>query len=291
VFGTSIGKRLLAVAGLLPLMVQMTGLPGGGPDPINTVLRFEELVVYKYEGNQPYDVVARLVDGNGDPATGAQVKVIFAALAKWPIELKEMKSGVYIGCDLETVDIPSGELLLRVAAEKKGYSSILESTTDQRGNACGEGEPQIYISKVQASKLNGAKQPLDVFVYLEDETGAPVTEATVMARATDFDQHVDAALTHMGGGKYLACALGNFSTRGGGQISIHLHATAKGYREAASDTVNTVGTICGKAGPPPVTEGGDDGTAPANDDTNVPGHSANDDRTSPTSRGDGRYAK
>ena len=277
-FGTSI---IVVVAALLPLVTPMGAIRGGGPDPSNNTLRFEQFTVFKYEGNQPYDVVTEVVDIDGNPATGADVRIIFAALSKEDIPLKEMKPGVYIGCDVETLDMASGDLRINVAAAKKGYISAVESTNDQRGNACGAGEPQAYITKVEAAKPNGANQPLDVFVYLSDESGRPVKGARVMARATDFILHVDRPLKDLGDGRYLGCSIGKFSTVGPGQISLHVSASAAGYRSTEADTVNSVGRLCSRPSdiPPPLASARD--ANPAGEGTTTP----------TTSTADGRYVR
>lgn len=250
VFGTSIGKRLLILAGLLPLATQFNGGPGAGPDPIDTTLMFGQLAVYKYEGYQPYDVVARVVDGNGDPVSDASVSLVFAQLGKGSIPLKSTGKGFYLGCDLEWVDAPSGALSARVIAAKKGMSSAEAIVSDQPGNACGLGESQIFVSGLEAAKPDGVKQPLDVVVRLKDESGTPVSGATVRARATDFHHYVDVTLTDMGGGKYMACTMGLFDTKGADEISIHVNASAPNYRSGDADGTNKVGFLCAGQGTP-----------------------------------------
>ncbi len=271
-YGKTIGMRFLAVVALLPLLAQVTGSPVTGPDPIDTTLRFDKLAVYKYEGFQPYDVVARVVDGNGQPVDGADVKVVFAATGKTAIPLKSTGKGNYIGCDLEWIDAPSGDLTIRVVAQKRGMLTAEATVKDQPGNGCGAGEPQLYISKIDADKLNGSKKSLDVALRVTDERGLPVKGAEVMIRATDYHNYVDARLADAGDGKYMACSLGSFDTSGAGQIVIHARASALGYREAEADSVNKVGTICSRQAPP-------------SDDTTT------GSTTQATARGDGRFAR
>src|SRR5215203_5372154 len=71
-------------------------------------------------------------------------------------------------------------------------------------------EPQLHISKLEAAKPDGEKQPLDLMVLLTDESGNHLEGAKVMARATDFDTFVDAPLTDLGNGLYASCAFGYF---------------------------------------------------------------------------------
>jgi hypothetical protein len=254
VFGKSIGQKCLSAVVSLPLMFNMTGgisTISTPPDPIDNMLRFEELTVYKYDGFQPYDVVARVVDGNGDPATHANVKLLFIPLSKASIALKELKDGYYIGCDVETLDMPSGKLQVTAAAAKRGFITAQATASDQPGNACGGGESQLFVSTLEAAKPDGEMKSLDMVVHVSDETGSPVQGASVLARITDFNQYVDVLLTDMGGGKYMACSVGAFNSTGVSQLSIHVQASAKGYRQGAADGTNQVGTICSRPVPSP----------------------------------------
>jgi hypothetical protein len=106
------------------------------------------------------------------------------------------------------------------------------------------GVPQLYVSKPEAAKPDGNKQPLDLSIKLTDGNGIPVVGAKVLARATDFETFVDATLTDMGNGSYATCAFGYFKGSGEGAVSIHVRAEKPGYTGGANDGSNTVGRLC-----------------------------------------------
>lgn len=236
------GKGLLAMASLLLAMAQLTAL--GASDSPREQLRIDKLVVYKYQGYQPYDVVAHVVDGSGATVKDAEVSVLYASLNKIPLELKNQGNGYYVGCDLEVVDAPSGTLSVMVQAVRKDLKSDIVTAHDQRGNYCGAGEPQISNLKIVAAKPDGEKQPLDIQVEVFDETGAPVAEALVYARVTDYQHFVDSPLKDMGNGKYGVCEFGTFTSKGAGALGIHVRASAPGLRPNENDATNEVGRLC-----------------------------------------------
>ncbi|MEO8285186.1 MAG: hypothetical protein ABI670_01980 [Chloroflexota bacterium] len=235
-------KRLLAIIALLPVLGQLTALSGS--TPVDRQLRISELAMYKYEGFQPYDVVARVLDGRGSPVDDAYVTITSASAGSVEATLRNSGRGYYVGCDLDWVDAPSGSLTTVVRVSQEGSKPTAASVRDHRGNYCGAGEPQIRPPKVSAAKQDGDKKPLDIQVEVVDETGAPVQGAFVFARATDFVRFVDAPLQDVGHGKYLSCNFGQFNSKGAGAISIHVSVSARGYRPAENDGTNKVGRLC-----------------------------------------------
>lgn len=141
-----------------------------------------------------------------------------------------------------------GVLLLGVSAGVTGAAGA-EASTDanpQPAAECCGCEAQLHVSKPTAAKPDGDKQPLDLFVDLTDEIGKPIEGAKVWARATDFETFVDAPLTGVGNGRYMACSFGYFNGKGEGALAIHIRAEKTGYREGESDGVstNTLGGLC-----------------------------------------------
>ena len=104
--------------------------------------------------------------------------------------------------------------------------------------------PQLHVSEPVAAKPDGKKQPLDLFVDVTDEAGNPVKGAKVLARVTDYETFVDAPLTEVGNGRYMACAFGYFNGKGKGATAIHVRAEAAGYTPGESDGTNDVGKLC-----------------------------------------------
>jgi hypothetical protein len=235
-------KSFMVIIALLPVLGQLTTLSES--TPVDRQLRVSEISMYKYEGYQPYDVVARVLDGRGTPIDDAYVTIVSTAAGRVGAILRNTGRGYYVGCDLDWVNAPSGSLTTVVKVAQEGSKPTSATIHDHRGNYCGAGEPQIRPPRITAAKQDGDKKPLDIQVEVVDETGAPVPGAVVFTRATDFVRYVDAPLEDIGHGKYLSCNFGQFNSKGAGAISIHVRASAKGYRPAENDGTNKVGRIC-----------------------------------------------
>ena len=210
-------------------------------------LAFAYVAAYRYEGAQPVDLVAKVVDVEGMPVEGANIAVQItnsrSAQAR-TVLLKEEGNGAYVACDAAYLEGPSDVDLYEFTATKDRMHPAVATVKGLRGNICGDGVPEIRIASIQAAKLDGAGQPLSVIVDLVDDGGNPVAGASVLVRATDLRKHVDLHLADAGGGRYSDCNVGLFDTSGKGQISLMVYATAKGYREATEWTENSVGYLC-----------------------------------------------
>ena len=210
-------------------------------------LKFAFVSAYRYEGDQPVDVFAKLVDSQGEGVQGATVTVeISTSRSAQPIaiQLSDQGDGSYLACDATYLQGPSDEDLYVFTATKDRMHPAQDKVKGSRGNLCGEGEPQIHIASIAAAKLDGKGQPLSVVVDLVDDGGNPVTGADVLIRATDLRTHVDMHLPGGDGGRYADCDVALFDTEGAGQIGLMVNASAKGYRTATAWAENTVGYLC-----------------------------------------------
>ena len=141
--------------------------------------------------------------------------------------------------------------LAALALVMPARASAHMSEANTTGKLYAGGELQLYVSEPKAAKPDGEKQPLDLSVELIDESGNPIEGAKVLARATDFETHVDAYLTDMGNGLYAACAFGKFNGSGEGAVAIHVRAQKEGYTPGSNDGTNDVGRLCTRGGPKP----------------------------------------
>jgi hypothetical protein len=141
--------------------------------------------------------------------------------------------------------------LAALALALPAWVSAQTSDANTTGKQYEGSDPQLYVSEPKAAKPDGDKQPLDLSIELTDESGNPIEGAKVRARATDFENFVDAYLTDMGDGHYSACAFGYFNGSGEGAVRIHIRADKPGYVGGAGDGSNSVGSLCLLSGPLP----------------------------------------
>jgi hypothetical protein len=210
-------------------------------------LRFETVAAFRYDGDQPVDLYAVLVDDVGAPVEGATVTVQVSTSPSAQVrtlQLDEKGSGIYVACDAVYPDTARGASLFEFTGTLGRMHPAQAKTGSKPGNLCGAGEPQLHIASVRAAKADGKNQPLSVQVDLVDGAGNPVTGASVHVRATDYREHVDLYLPDAGGGRYFACNAGTFDTSGPGLIELMVYATAKGYRSDTAWTQNQVGYLC-----------------------------------------------
>jgi hypothetical protein len=210
-------------------------------------LVFASVSAQRYEGDQPVDLFAELLDIEGAPVEGAAITVEIntsssAQLRK--VQLEEKGRGLYIACDAAYMQGSSGEDVYVFTATKNRMHPAQEKVQSKRGNMCGEGEPQIHIASVQAAKVDGPNKPLSVLVELVDDGGNPVHDAKVRVRATNFEHYRDVNVSETSSGKYSDCNVALFSTDGPGEIVIMVQASADGYRSAYAWGENTVGYLC-----------------------------------------------
>src|SRR6266487_3509534 len=137
----------------LPLALALMGTRSAAADPVpsDRALRFDSVQAYKYEGYQPLDVVARVVDNKGDAVDDADVLVILPD-GSVSFVLKSIGKGYYLGCDIAYVQGPQ---VLAVVAKKKDWITAYINVKSQPGNRCGAGEPQLHVSEPVAAKPDG----------------------------------------------------------------------------------------------------------------------------------------
>jgi hypothetical protein len=233
------GKLLLVCLALLPIALAIGGSRPTQADMVSR-LKIEFAQAYKYSGNQPIDVLVRVVDDTGIAVNDADVATMLNAAGS-NVKLKGMGKGTYIACDIASAD---GTAVLNFVATRKGMLPARATAKTHPGNLCGGGQSTLVVSKPIAEKLDGKNQPIDIYVEVRDEAGKPVDGAKVLARASDGITYVDAPLDSIGGGRYLACNLGRFSGSGAGAVSIHIQAYASNFRPGQNDGKDTVGRIC-----------------------------------------------
>jgi hypothetical protein len=210
-------------------------------------LQFGSVAAYRYEGDQPVDLFAEVLDVEGSPVEGATVTVeIRTSRSAQPrlVHLEDKGSGLYTACDAAYLEGATDTDIYEFTASKDRMHPAFAKVKSDRGNLCGEGEPQIHIASVQAAKLDGAGKPLSVIVDLVDDGGNPVTGANVMIQVTDLRTQIEIGLSEANGGRYADCDVARFDTAGAGQIGVMVYASAPGYRSATAWAENTVGYLC-----------------------------------------------
>src|SRR5512138_288666 len=186
-------------------------------------LKFAFVGAYRYEGAQPVDLLAKVVDDRGMPVEGATVTVQINSSASAQvrtIRLEDEGSGAYVACDAVYLNGPTeNDLYTFTATMGRMQPAVAQVKSDLR-NACGAGQPQIRIASAKAQKLDGKGQPLSVLVQLVDDGGNSVTGARVRVSAAGNFDSADTYLAEIGGGRYLNCNVARFDTSGAGQIGV-----------------------------------------------------------------------
>lgn len=242
-------KKIVAVLALLPILV-LTASHAASAGSIPRHLRIVSLQAFKFQGYQPLDVAVQVADDFDTPVPDAEVRIALPNGSD--IRLESMGKGTYIGCDVAYLDGPAKQVVVSASANKKGWRGDGITTRANVGNLCGAGEPQMFVQDIRVAKFDGKNQPLTIKLRLVDEMGRSVKGAKVLVRATDFNSYVEGPLQDDGDGYYSSCAFGYFDTTGEGAISVHVRADLPGFREAAIDSRNAVGTVCTSAVGTPV---------------------------------------
>jgi len=210
-------------------------------------LKFATVAAYRYGGNQPVDLVAKVVDDQGAAVEGANVTVeINTSKSARPamLHLQDKGNGNYIACDAAFLEGPSDVDTYLFKATLDRMHPAEAKVKSERSNLCGGGEPQMRIASVQAAKLDGSKQPLSVLVELVNDEGNPVHDAKVLVRSTDLENYTEVLLPETSSGTYSDCNVARFSTKGPDQISVMVQAWAEGYAPALAWGENIVGYLC-----------------------------------------------
>jgi hypothetical protein len=105
---------------------------------------------------------------------------------------------------------------------------------------------KLIIASINAYKSNGNNKDMDVVVWLTDQDGKYVTDATfVYIRGTStVGQVYYDPLLNMGNGSYRLCAWGKFSGVLG-EVAVEAVAMKVGYQDGFATTTNQVGSYCG----------------------------------------------
>lgn len=104
---------------------------------------------------------------------------------------------------------------------------------------------QLVVGSFDVYKANGNNRDLDVVVWLTDQSGQYVTNATsVFINAISSVGQTDSILlTSMGNGSYRTCSWSKFSGNAGA-VTVTLLAKKTGYLDATATTTNQVGSYC-----------------------------------------------
>jgi hypothetical protein len=238
---------LAAVALIVAVLTATPAAATTVSDYPEDALQFGSVVAYRYEGDQPVDLFAEVLDAEGTPVEGAVVMVeISTSRSARPslVQLEDQGGGLYRACDATYLEGATETDIYEFTASKDRMHPAFARVKSDRGNLCGKGEPQIHIASVQAAKLDGAGKPLSVIVDLVDDGGDPVAGADVIIQVTDVRSQIEMRLSEASGGRYADCDVAYFDTMGAGQIGIMVYASADGYRSATAWTENAVGYLC-----------------------------------------------
>ena len=238
---------LAAVALTIAVLTATPAAAGTANEYPEDALKFASVATYRYEGHQPVDLYAEVVDVQGTPIDDATVTVeVNTSRSAQPvtIHLENEGNGIYTACDAAILDSKIDSDIYKFTATKDRMHPAIEKVKSQRGDLCSASEPQIHIASIQAAKLDGEDQPLSVIVELVDDFDNPVEDANVLITVTNLRRQIEMYLPDVGGGSYADCDVALLDTTGAGQIEVTVFASAPGYASATARTENTVGNHC-----------------------------------------------
>jgi hypothetical protein len=96
--------------------------------------------VFKVNGSsKPIDIQVTLVDGNGNPLTGATIAATAQGIPgeTWSGNLVDIGGGQYQVCSVGSfAGNNGGHLLVTITVTKAGYAPVTTSTSEQVGDVC-----------------------------------------------------------------------------------------------------------------------------------------------------------
>lgn len=124
------------------------------------------------------------------------------------------------------------------------------ATSTNTATATSTPENKLILASVDVYKeSSGNNEKLDVVVYVVDQNGAFVTDATLTGLAfssigSGYSQAERlTTMNNKGGGRYELCAWGKFSG-GVGAVTVRVTGVKVGYQTATTDATNKLGTYC-----------------------------------------------